>query len=75
MNKLKVITMGWQLAGKWETKAVGRDGPNSRTLKPTPNHEARGNREQVAKSPATLCPCPQRTKSVSSGCRRSEVKL
>ena len=53
MNKLKVINDGLAVCQKWGDEArkaaVAPTAPVAEASKPTPNHEARGNREQVAR--------------------------
>jgi hypothetical protein len=53
MNKLKVINDGLAVCQKWGDEArkaaAAPIAPIAEPSKPTPNHEARGNREQVAR--------------------------
>ena len=53
MNKLKVINDGLAVCQKWADEArkaaVVPIAPIAEPSKPTPNHEARGNREQVTR--------------------------
>ena len=51
MNKLKVINDGLAICRKWGDEGRGTAvAPIVEPLKPAPNHEARGNREQVARA-------------------------
>jgi len=50
MNKLKVINDGLAVCQKWgDESRKAAAAPIAEPSKPTANHEARGNREQVAK--------------------------
>ena len=51
MNKLKVINDGLAACRKWGDEGRGAAAaPIAEPLKPTPNHEARGNREPAVKA-------------------------
>jgi hypothetical protein len=50
MNKLKVINDGLAVCQKWGDEGrKAAAAPIAEPSKPTPNHEARGNREQVTR--------------------------